>query len=65
MAQRFPGPRVVCRTCGDAREVRAVADLAPYLSPSQAGGFVVDEIEVTFWGVCPGCQTGGPSPRDG
>jgi Fur family ferric uptake transcriptional regulator len=64
MAQKALRPRVVCRTCGEASEVRAVADLSVYPSPSEAGGFVVDEVEVTFWGLCPACQTGGPSPEE-
>lgn len=29
---------------------------APCLTPSQAHGFVLDEAEVTFWGLCPTCQ---------
>jgi hypothetical protein len=26
-------------------------------SVSDAGGFVIDESEVAFWGLCPTCQT--------
>jgi len=29
---------------------------APCLSPPDTGGFVVDTAEITFWGMCPGCQ---------
>jgi Fe2+ or Zn2+ uptake regulation protein len=29
---------------------------APCLEPDDAGGFVVDQAEVTFWGICPACQ---------
>ena len=47
---------VVCRVCGAAHDVDCVLGQAPCLTPSEAGGFVVDEAEVTFWGVCPGCQ---------
>jgi Fe2+ or Zn2+ uptake regulation protein len=47
---------VVCRVCGAAHDVDCVLGRAPCLTPSEAGGFVVDEAEVTFWGVCPGCQ---------
>jgi Fur family transcriptional regulator, stress-responsive regulator len=29
----------------------------PCVLPSDAGGFVIDEAEVTFWGRYPTCQT--------
>jgi Fur family transcriptional regulator, stress-responsive regulator len=47
---------VVCRRCGAAQDVDCVVGQAPCLSPSDAGGFMVDEAEVTFWGLCPDCQ---------
>jgi Fe2+ or Zn2+ uptake regulation protein len=47
---------IVCRVCGAARDVDCVVGQAPCLTPSDAGGFLVDEAEVTFWGLCPGCQ---------
>ena len=30
---------------------------APCLDPSESHGFVVDEAEVTYWGLCPACST--------
>jgi Fe2+ or Zn2+ uptake regulation protein len=47
---------VVCRRCGAAQDVDCVVGEAPCLNPSSVGGFLVDEAEVTFWGVCPSCQ---------
>lgn len=47
---------VVCRVCGAAQDVDCVAGGAPCLTPSEARGFVIDEAEVTFWGICPDCQ---------
>jgi Fe2+ or Zn2+ uptake regulation protein len=47
---------VVCRICGATRDVDCVAGAAPCLDPSDAGGFTVDEAEVTFWGLCPDCS---------
>jgi Fur family transcriptional regulator, stress-responsive regulator len=47
---------VVCRGCGAVGDVDCVVGAAPCLDPSNAMGFVVDEAEVTFWGLCPGCQ---------
>jgi hypothetical protein len=26
------------------------------LEPSQTNGFVIDEAEITFWGLCPRCR---------
>lgn len=47
---------VVCRRCGDAADVDCAVGEAPCLEPSQTHGFVLDEAEVTFWGLCPRCQ---------
>jgi Fur family ferric uptake transcriptional regulator len=47
---------VVCRACGRAEDVDCTVGQAPCLTPSDASGFVIDEAEVTFWGVCPECQ---------
>jgi Fur family ferric uptake transcriptional regulator len=47
---------VVCRGCGEIADVDCAVGDAPCLTPSQAHGFVLDEAEVTFWGLCPDCQ---------
>ena len=47
---------IVCRVCGATHDVDCAAGEAPCLSPASAGGFLVDEAEVTFWGICPDCQ---------
>ena len=47
---------LVCRSCGAAHDVDCVVGAAPCLEPDDAGGFAVDEAEVTFWGLCPDCQ---------
>jgi len=44
---------VVCRGCGEIADVDCAVGDAPCLIPSQAHGFVLDEAEVTFWGLCP------------
>lgn len=46
---------VVCRRCGDVADVDCVVGERPCLTASQAHGFVIDEAEVTYWGLCPGC----------
>jgi Fur family ferric uptake transcriptional regulator len=47
---------VVCRTCGAIGDIDCTAGPAPCLEPGDTNGFVIDEAEVTFWGVCPDCQ---------
>jgi Fe2+ or Zn2+ uptake regulation protein len=47
---------VVCRVCGAAEDIDCAVGAAPCLEPGSAGGFAVDEAEVTFWGLCPACQ---------
>jgi Fur family ferric uptake transcriptional regulator len=48
---------LVCRACGDTADVDCAVGLAPCLEPSDGAGFAVDEAEVTFWGLCPACQS--------
>jgi Fe2+ or Zn2+ uptake regulation protein len=48
---------IVCRSCGSVADIDCVTGAAPCLDASDGAGFVVDEAEVTFWGLCPGCQT--------
>jgi Fur family ferric uptake transcriptional regulator len=48
---------IVCRVCGTVADVDCLVGSAPCLEPSPTtGGFVIDEAEVTFWGVCPDCK---------
>ena len=48
---------IVCRGCGTVADVDCAVGEAPCLDPSNAQGFEVDEAEVTFWGLCPTCQS--------
>jgi len=48
---------LVCRSCGAISDVDCVIGDPPCVTPTDAGGFLVDEAEVTFWGLCPDCQT--------
>ena len=47
---------VVCRGCGEIADIDCAIGEAPCLDPDTARGYQVDEAEVTFWGLCPGCQ---------
>jgi Fe2+ or Zn2+ uptake regulation protein len=46
---------LVCRSCGRTEDVDCVVGEAPCLEPDATAGFVIDEAEVMFWGVCPNC----------
>ena len=47
---------IVCRRCGLTADVDCAVGAAPCLEPSADHGFIVDEAEVIFWGLCPQCQ---------
>ena len=48
---------VVCRSCGVIADVDCAVGETPCLTASDAGGFVIDEAEVIYWGRCPACAT--------
>lgn len=52
---------VVCRSCGVIADIDCAVGAAPCLTPSDADkvldGFVLDEAEVIYWGLCPDCST--------
>ncbi|MFE9107335.1 Fur family transcriptional regulator [Actinomadura geliboluensis] len=48
---------VVCRSCGVIADVDCAIGEAPCLTPADDHGFSVDEAEVVYWGLCPGCST--------
>ena len=47
---------VVCRKCGVTEDVDCAVGYAPCLQPSNDHGFIIDEAEVVYWGICPSCQ---------
>ncbi|MFD5809648.1 transcriptional repressor [Rhodococcus aetherivorans] len=47
---------LVCRSCGAVTDIECVVGAAPCLEPSDDHGYVVDEAEVTFWGLCSDCR---------
>ena len=46
---------LICRNCGKTVDVDCAVGHAPCLTPSDDHGFVVDEAEVIYWGICPNC----------
>lgn len=56
---------LVCRTCGSVTDIDCAVGAAPCLTPADPGGvldgFLLDEAEVIYWGVCPHCSTAAPT----
>ncbi|MEO7132292.1 MAG: hypothetical protein ABIZ07_13045, partial [Dermatophilaceae bacterium] len=50
---------VVCRACGEISDVECAVGERPCLHASNDHGYVIDEAEVIYWGVCPACQVTG------
>ncbi len=48
---------LVCRSCGAIVDVDCAVGDAPCLTASEDHGFVIDEAEVIYWGLCPDCFT--------
>ncbi|GIH25206.1 transcriptional repressor [Acrocarpospora phusangensis] len=48
---------VVCRSCGVVGDIDCAVGETPCLTASDAHGFVIDEAEVIYWGLCPDCST--------
>ena len=47
---------VVCRTCGVVADVDCAVGTTPCLTASEDQGFLIDEAEVVYWGLCPSCS---------
>ncbi len=52
---------LVCRSCGVIADVDCAVGDTPCLTASDDLGFVIDEAEVVYWGLCPVCSTSGVS----
>ncbi|MBX6385383.1 MAG: transcriptional repressor [Microbispora sp.] len=48
---------VVCRSCGVVADVDCAVGEAPCLTASDSHGFIIDEADVIYWGLCPGCSS--------
>jgi Fur family transcriptional regulator, stress-responsive regulator len=47
---------LVCRSCGAITDVDCAVGEIPCLTASDDHGYVIDEAEVIYWGVCPSCS---------
>lgn len=52
---------LVCRRCNAVVDVDCVVGASPCLEPSESKGFVVEEAEIVFWGMCADCVAQGGS----
>jgi Fe2+ or Zn2+ uptake regulation protein len=52
---------LVCRSCGAIADVDCAVGTAPCLTAADHHGYALDEAEVIYWGLCPGCSAP-PSP---
>jgi Fur family transcriptional regulator, stress-responsive regulator len=53
---------LVCRSCGAITDVDCASGQAPCLTAADTHGYVVDEAEVIYWGLCPACSAGSSAP---
>ncbi|MCH6257641.1 transcriptional repressor [Puniceicoccaceae bacterium K14] len=47
---------LVCRKCGTFVDTECQAGKAPCLDALNDHGYIIDEAEVIYWGICPKCQ---------
>ncbi len=47
---------IVCRACGEIADVDCAIGEAPCLTASDDRGYMIDEAEVIYWGLCPDCS---------
>lgn len=52
---------IVCRSCGAIADVDCATGKAPCLTASDDHGFVIEEAEVVYRGLCPECAIESPS----
>lgn len=51
---------LVCRSCGTVADVDCAVGEAPCLTAVDDRGFIVDEAEVVYWGLCAECRSATP-----
>ncbi|MEE9322218.1 MAG: Fur family transcriptional regulator [Granulosicoccus sp.] len=53
---------LVCRNCDSLVDIDCATGKAPCLQADNDHGFLIDEAEVIYWGICPKCQIA-PNPN--
>jgi Fur family ferric uptake transcriptional regulator len=51
---------LICRVCGRTKDVDCAVGETPCLHAADDSGYLIDEAEVIFWGVCPECRAAAP-----
>jgi len=47
---------LVCRSCDSLVDIDCATGIAPCLQAEDDHGYLIDEAEVIYWGICPNCQ---------
>jgi Fur family ferric uptake transcriptional regulator len=47
---------LACRKCDRLIDIDCAIGSAPCLTAERDHGYLIDEAEVTYWGLCPDCQ---------
>ena len=47
---------LACRQCGALVDIDCAIGKAPCLTAKKNHGYLIDEAEVIYWGLCPDCQ---------
>lgn len=48
---------LICRACGAIVDVDCAVGRGPCLTPTHDHGYVIEQAEVVYWGLCPGCAS--------
>jgi Fur family ferric uptake transcriptional regulator len=48
---------LACRKCDQLIDIDCAVGEAPCLTAENDHGYQIDEAEVTYWGICPDCQS--------
>jgi len=48
---------LACRECDNVVDIDCAVGKAPCLKADHDHGYDIDEAEVTYWGICPSCQS--------
>ena len=48
---------LICRACGKTVDVDCAVGETPCLTAAADSGYLIDEAEVIYWGICPQCQS--------
>ena len=55
---------LICRSCGGTQEIDHTELQALYQRFQFSTGYRIDSIHVTFFGLCPACQSGLSNPEE-